>query len=101
MTEATFRSCNASSGVLAKYNSGEDQIKLTEAKKYWFICNISGHCLGGMRFAINVTEANAASNNSTSGPSPPPSPNKSCASESGRSMVYILLVFDLLFKIFW
>ncbi|CAL5210159.1 unnamed protein product [Lathyrus oleraceus] len=54
--ENTFRSCETSSGVLAKYESGEDQVVLNKVKKYWFICNIVGHCLGGMRFGIEVKE---------------------------------------------
>ncbi|XP_041010199.1 basic blue protein-like [Juglans microcarpa x Juglans regia] len=75
VTEATYRSCDASSGVLAKYESGDDQVKLTQAKKYWFICNIPGHCLGGMRFGIDVKEASASdsgANTTNSAISTPP-----------------------------
>ncbi|XP_030522956.1 basic blue protein-like [Rhodamnia argentea] len=54
VTESTFRSCDTSTGVLAKHTSGNDQVTLTEAKKYWFVCNVAGHCLGGMRFGIVV-----------------------------------------------
>lgn len=60
VTQDTYRSCNGSSGVLAKYSSGKDEIKLTEAKEYWFICDIAGHCLGGMRFPVNLTQASSA-----------------------------------------
>ncbi|KAK7856462.1 blue copper protein [Quercus suber] len=85
VTEDTYRSCNVSSGVLAKYESGNDQIKLKQAKKYWFICNVPGHCLGGMRFSIDVKEASATSGaNSTSATITPPtessSPLNSCKS---------------------
>ncbi|KAI4297782.1 hypothetical protein L6164_037649 [Bauhinia variegata] len=59
VSEDTYRSCDTSSGVLAKYDSGEDQVELSEAKRYWFICNIPGHCLGGMRFGIQVRAANS------------------------------------------
>ncbi|KAB2045874.1 hypothetical protein ERO13_D01G160700v2 [Gossypium hirsutum] len=41
VTESTYRTCDASSGVLAKYESGDDKVELTESKKYWFICNQS------------------------------------------------------------
>ncbi|ESW14806.1 hypothetical protein PHAVU_007G018900 [Phaseolus vulgaris] len=58
VTEDTFRSCDAGSGVLAKYESGEDEVALNEVKKYWFICNFAGHCLGGMRFGIEVKDGN-------------------------------------------
>ncbi|KAJ0010237.1 hypothetical protein Pint_34325 [Pistacia integerrima] len=75
VTEATYRSCDASSGVLGEYESGNDQITLEEAKKYWFICNIAGHCLGGMRFGINVKEATSSNTNSTrDSPLPPVEP---------------------------
>lgn len=71
MTEATYRSCDTSSGVLGRYETGDDQIKLTESKKYWFVCNVSGHCLGGMRFGIDVK----AGNTSTTNLEPTPSAN--------------------------
>ncbi|CAN1748758.1 unnamed protein product [Linum perenne] len=55
VTRQVFQSCNTSNGeVLAKYQSGDDQIQLREARKYWFICQVDGHCLGGMRLAIGV-----------------------------------------------
>lgn len=66
VTEATYRSCNASNGVLSEYDTGNDQVMLAEAKKYWFICNVAGHCLGGMRFGIDVKEATSSSTDSTS-----------------------------------
>ncbi|MBA0551053.1 hypothetical protein Golob_021956 [Gossypium lobatum] len=61
--ESTYRTCDASSGVLAKYESGDDKVELTESKKYWFICNVSGHCLGGMRFGVDVKAGNTSSTN--------------------------------------
>ncbi|XP_027185857.1 mavicyanin-like [Coffea eugenioides] len=103
VSEATFRSCDASSGVVAKYTSGSDQIELKEAKKYWFICDISGHCLDGMRFGVDVSQAGAASNTTASGtsasaPLPSTNPNPNNASERGTSVIYLLLVLDLLLK---
>lgn len=70
VTEATYRSCNSSSGVLAKYESGKDEVNLTELGKYWFICDIAGHCLGGMRFVIDVNESSGTSNTDTTIPPP-------------------------------
>lgn len=67
VTQATYQSCNSSSGVLARYESGNDQIVLTEAKKYWFICDVPGHCSGGMRFGINVNDNNTAAPDLPSG----------------------------------
>ncbi|CAI0376890.1 unnamed protein product [Linum tenue] len=56
VTKEVYQSCNASDGVLAKYQTGNEQIELKEAKKHWFICEIDGHCLGGMRLAVDVAE---------------------------------------------
>lgn len=81
VAEDTYRSCDASSGVLAKYESGEDQVALDKVKRYWFICNIEGHCLGGMRFGIQVNEANNVTNSTAGAFYPPiePTPSeKSC-----------------------
>ncbi|KAL5856128.1 hypothetical protein ACOSQ3_005962 [Xanthoceras sorbifolium] len=109
VTQTTYQTCDASSstgGVLAKYESGNDQIALTEAKKYWFICNVAGHCLGGMRFNIDVKdqEANTTSNSAPS--SPPtfeePTNSNSCIRlpagfEIWHIGIYIVGLFGLIF----
>lgn len=110
--ENTFRSCDASSGVLAKYESGEDHVVLNEVKRYWFICNIAGHCLGGMRFGIKVKHSNivvTSISNSTDGdalnPQIEPSPShNSCTSYIserwrviGNFLPFGLLLFNLNF----
>jgi len=77
VTEDTFRSCDASSGVLAKYESGEDQVALSEVKRHWFICNIAGHCLGGMRFGIEVKDGNSVTNSTDVAFNPPIEPTPS------------------------
>ncbi|KAJ8490561.1 hypothetical protein OPV22_012282 [Ensete ventricosum] len=59
VTEETYRSCNSSSGVLRRYASGADRVALEEATTYWFICNTSGHCLGGMKFGISVPNSSS------------------------------------------
>ncbi|PON45076.1 Cupredoxin [Parasponia andersonii] len=110
--EDTFRSCDSSSGVLEKYESGNDQVKLTEAKKYWFICDVSGHCLGGMRFGIDVKQANPSSDNTGSNdgsptsqptelPATPPSSSGrgTLLSENRKTGIYTL-AFGMLFKLF-
>ncbi|KAH9605317.1 hypothetical protein KSS87_013608 [Heliosperma pusillum] len=65
VSKATFQSCNITTGVDAEYSSGNDQIVLKEAKPYWFICTVDGHCQVGMKLAVNVT---AASTNFTQSP---------------------------------
>ncbi|EOX97628.1 hypothetical protein QUC31_015599 [Theobroma cacao] len=62
VTEATYRSCDTSSGVLARHETGDDKVNLTESKKYWFVCNVGGHCLGGMRFGIDIKAGNTSTN---------------------------------------
>ncbi|KAK6946446.1 Phytocyanin domain [Dillenia turbinata] len=71
VTQDVYQSCNASTGVLASYYSGKDTVNLTQAEKYWFICNIEGHCLGGMKLVVDVKDAVA--NGST--PSSPTTPS--------------------------
>lgn len=76
---------------MAIYDSGNDEIKLNEAKEYWFICNIAGHCQGVMRFLVNLT--------STSTPpadSPTPTPFHSSAFK-----VTLPLFISYLFGIFF
>ncbi|XAR72686.1 hypothetical protein NMG60_11019412 [Bertholletia excelsa] len=86
VTEKTYQTCNTSTGVLAKYESGNDEVNLTEAKKYWFICDKEGHCLGGMRFGIQVKEkANATGHNQS-----PPPPNNGHPSKSRGTLIYLL-----------
>ncbi|KAL1564319.1 chemocyanin-like [Salvia divinorum] len=64
VTDATYSSCNASNGVMAVYESGNDKIRLTDAKKYNSICDKDSYCIGGMRFSTTVLEA-STSNNTT------------------------------------
>ncbi|KAL8151238.1 hypothetical protein V2J09_021046 [Rumex salicifolius] len=80
VTKATYQSCDASTGVVAKYRSGDDKIELKEARPYWFLCDIQGHCLGGMRFGIdvaaNATSSTALSPSQSTTQPPPPSSSK-------------------------
>ncbi|KAF9594093.1 hypothetical protein IFM89_027384 [Coptis chinensis] len=89
VTEDTYRSCNTSTGVLNIYESGNDQVSLRDVKKYWFICNVPGHCSGGMRFGIDVTKA------SSSPPSPAPEitppPNTGDKLAQGKGIACALL----------
>lgn len=93
VTEVTYRSCNPSTGVLAKYDSGDDKVPLNEARRYWFICTITGHCLGGMRFTIDVKGAGAAPSNNTMVPSPPETKNYAFRPEIMGS--YWLVAFEV------
>ncbi|KAF8013445.1 hypothetical protein BT93_I1331 [Corymbia citriodora subsp. variegata] len=94
VTESTFRSCDTSTGVLAKHTSGDDQVTLAEAKKYWFVCSVPGHCLGGMRFGII-----AKGSNTTESPAPAPrseSPAPPQINNSGAQALRRLSTWDYL-----
>lgn len=86
VTDATYRSCDASDGVFAVYVSGRDEIMLNESRKYNFICDEDSHCIGGMRFSITVLEDSRSSNNTSPTPAPPPpAPNSAVA--AGRNAI--------------
>ncbi|KAK9164564.1 hypothetical protein Syun_005466 [Stephania yunnanensis] len=70
VSKEVYRSCDvgngsASAGVLEKHETGSDEVVLGEARDYWFICSFQGHCLGGMKFGVNVTFALIAPPNTT------------------------------------
>ncbi|KAL5664223.1 hypothetical protein ACJX0J_024331, partial [Zea mays] len=89
VTEEVYRSCDTAGGdgdgdgVRAKYTSGYDRVVLAEARGYWFICDVPGHCQGGMRVAVNVSAGAAGGGGGSGGPpmtvNPPP-PDGSAAS---------------------
>ncbi|RLN13563.1 hypothetical protein C2845_PM09G24110 [Panicum miliaceum] len=58
VSEGTYWSCDTGGGgVRVKYTSGYYRVVLAEARTYWFICDLPGHCLGGMKVAVNVSTA--------------------------------------------
>lgn len=100
VTESTFRSCDTSTGVLAKHTSGNDQVTLTEAKKYWFVCSVLGHCLGGMRFGITVKESNTTESPplapQSGSPAPPQINDNGAQATRGLSRWDYLILFGVL-----
>ncbi|GJM97420.1 hypothetical protein PR202_ga14345 [Eleusine coracana subsp. coracana] len=92
VSESTYRSCDGNhKGVLAKYTSGLDKVVLGEARSYWFICEFPGHCLGGMKLAVNVS----APSSPHAAPFPPGSPSASTAASSTRSRAWSLTMVPL------
>nr|CAD1830495.1 unnamed protein product [Ananas comosus var. bracteatus] len=79
VTEDAYKACDGGETIppLRVYVSGNDVVNLTRAASYYFLCNIKGHCLGGMKLNITVA-ANATPTPTPSGgntlPPPPPSP---------------------------
>jgi hypothetical protein len=67
VSESTYRSCDdtGGNGVRVRYTSGYDRVVLAEARTYWFICDFPGHCLGGMKLAVNVSLAATGSPSSS------------------------------------
>lgn len=87
VTEAAYRSCDVSGAgdVLATYGTGYDKVRLAEARAYWFICQIPGHCMGGMKLAVNVS-AGPPGGGVPASPSLPSAPSSS-APGGCRSLV--------------
>ncbi|XP_044959328.1 basic blue protein-like [Hordeum vulgare subsp. vulgare] len=82
VTEAAYRTCDASAAgaVLATYDTGFDKVPLPEARSYWFICEIPGHCMGGMKLAVNVPAGPPGGG--APAPDAPPSPSAGAACRS-------------------
>ncbi|CAD6335347.1 unnamed protein product [Miscanthus lutarioriparius] len=84
VTEEVYRSCDTAvgggNGVRVKYTSGYDRVVLAEARGYWFICDFPGHCLGGMRVAVNNSAGAAGGGGSGGSPTVNPPPDGSAAS---------------------
>ncbi|WOK94675.1 mavicyanin-like [Canna indica] len=95
VTEETFRSCNSSSGVLETHATGDDHIALVEAKRYWFICNVSGHCLGGMKFGVSVASLVEEGPAVPPAALPPPAKGGAAAAAGGGSGLRWLLTIGL------
>ena len=65
VTQDEFRTCEPANRTLGVWATGHDLVNLTVPGGYCFLCNVAGHCLGGMKFSITVAAP---------APPPPPSP---------------------------
>lgn len=101
VTNATYRSCDAGDGVIAVYESGNDEIGLTEARRYNFICDKDSHCLGGMRFSITVLEASRSNNTTTSVPPSPPVSSSVAAIRRSKAIHNSGIALALIFMLQW
>ncbi|CAN6198743.1 unnamed protein product, partial [Urochloa humidicola] len=71
VTQDAFRACEpAANQTMGSWATGHDLVNLTVPGDYYFICDVAGHCLGGMKFAIAV----AAPTPPLPAPSWPPPP---------------------------
>uniref|UniRef100_A0ACD5XUR7 Uncharacterized protein n=1 Tax=Avena sativa TaxID=4498 RepID=A0ACD5XUR7_AVESA len=65
VTQDAFRTCEPTARQIVRgWASGSDVADLAAPGDYYFICNVTGHCLGGMKFTVAVAEL----------PPPPPPP---------------------------
>ncbi|CAL5063110.1 unnamed protein product [Urochloa decumbens] len=66
VTQDAFRDCEAAANeTMGSWATGHDLVNLTVPGDYYFICDVAGHCLGGMKFAVAVAAP----------PPPPPAPS--------------------------
>ncbi|XP_078176289.1 stellacyanin-like [Carex rostrata] len=72
VTQANFDSCT-SSNPIATHNDGNTVVTLSAVGTRYFICGITGHCLGGMKVQINAVSGTTPSPAPTSGGPTPPS----------------------------
>ncbi|WVZ62018.1 hypothetical protein U9M48_011813 [Paspalum notatum var. saurae] len=49
-----FAACNLQGNQIGFWDSGNDDIKLNNTGKMWFICTKPNHCLNGMKLVIDV-----------------------------------------------
>ncbi|TVU41531.1 hypothetical protein EJB05_15059, partial [Eragrostis curvula] len=56
---ADFRACNLQGQRLGAWNTGNDVVRLQNPGRRWFICDVAGHCDGGMKMLITVLDAGA------------------------------------------
>ncbi|KAM3275903.1 hypothetical protein ACQJBY_044348 [Aegilops geniculata] len=77
VTEVNKSGYDACSGgnSLSNDDSGATTITLTTPGVHYFICDIPGHCAGGMKLAVTVTVAGARRREAQSPPAPPGDPS--------------------------
>ncbi|KAH7282258.1 hypothetical protein KP509_35G022000 [Ceratopteris richardii] len=69
VTKSDYDSCSA--GNATPYTDGDTKIELKTTGSKYFICSVPGHCSEGMKLAVNVVAAAAATPTSSPTPSTP------------------------------
>lgn len=77
VSKSDYDSCQTSN-ALQSFSNGNTQITLSKPGNMYFICGTPGHCAGGMKLAVNVKAAAAASGGSPAA-SPAAAPSGSLA----------------------
>ncbi|CAL5082604.1 unnamed protein product [Urochloa decumbens] len=86
VTQDAFRDCEAAANeTMGSWATGHDLVNLTVPGDYYFICDVAGHCLGGMKFAVAVAAPPPPSPAPSSPPPPALPPPPPLASSAGVS----------------
>jgi len=72
VSQSDYSSCSGTN-ALASDNSGATTVTLNSAGTHYYICNIAGHCAGGMKLAVTVGGGGSGSGSSSGGGSLTPS----------------------------
>ncbi|CAM0951782.1 unnamed protein product [Alopecurus aequalis] len=68
VTQSGYSSCSGSN-ALGNDDSGSTTVALNTPGTHYYICNIPGHCAGGMKLAVTVAGGGSGSGGSGSGSS--------------------------------
>lgn len=78
-----FQACKVPTNNSLGSFTGNDTIKLAAAGNKWYICGVTGHCDGGMKFKIAVLES--------AGPAPAPN----SAPALSVSQIFLGMIFAI------
>ncbi|KAG8086747.1 hypothetical protein GUJ93_ZPchr0010g8537 [Zizania palustris] len=59
VSKAGYDSCNISRPI-ATFQTGNDTVRLAAVGSRYFVCGVSGHCVAGMKVAVQVQAADKA-----------------------------------------
>ncbi|KAL5973842.1 hypothetical protein ACLOJK_030500 [Asimina triloba] len=74
VNEDDYKNCN-SGNALASHTDGSTKITLSKSGSYYYICPTLGHCTGGMKLAVTVSDASTPTTTPSTTPASPTSPS--------------------------
>ncbi|XP_057415452.1 mavicyanin-like [Lotus japonicus] len=72
VTKEKYDSCNSTSPI-ATYTTSPVTVTINNTGAHYFICGVTGHCLGGQKLSINVTGGSSTATPPSSTATPPSS----------------------------
>jgi hypothetical protein len=66
VSQSGYSSCSGSN-ALANDDSGATTVTLMTAGTHYYICNVPGHCAGGMKLAVTAAGGGSSGSGSSSG----------------------------------